>query len=271
MTGLIDIVSRLFDLIADAVGGSAVGLMLVVSVVTAAWALKLFQAVTPRARLAAVRDPLLGHIYEMGLYQGDLSVLMRIQADLARTNLRYLVLTLPALLVLAVPMIPTLGQLDSRLAHRPFEPGESTVFSVRLDGSVDPSAVRLEVPEEVAVTAGPVRDAAAGAVSWRLRVEESGRHALTVKAEDHTLGVRNLVADGGLPRLGETSRPGWLHALLHPGAPRLPAGGPLKETTLVLPERHTRYLGLEMSWLVAFMVISLLAGLLLKGPLRVSI
>jgi hypothetical protein len=41
--------------------------------------------------------------------------------------------------------------------------------------------------------------------------------------------------------------------------------------TLELPRRQTRYLGLELDWLVAFMVISLLAGLALKDPLKVSI
>jgi hypothetical protein len=41
--------------------------------------------------------------------------------------------------------------------------------------------------------------------------------------------------------------------------------------TLRLPERHTKYLGLEMHWLLAFMVFSLLAGLAMKDVLRVSI
>ena len=65
------------------VGVFAVGIV-VVSALTAVWALLLFKAVTPQERLQQVRDRLFGHIYEMGLYQDRLGVLARIQADLAR-------------------------------------------------------------------------------------------------------------------------------------------------------------------------------------------
>ena len=58
---------------------------------------------------------------------------------------------------------------------------------------------------------------------------------------------------------------------MYPGAPPLPRDGSLDEMTLRLPERHTKYLGLEMHWMIAFMVFSLLAGLALKDVLRVSI
>ena len=67
-----------------------------------------------------------------GPVPGPPGVLARIQRDLARANLRYLGLTLPALLALALPMVLTLAQLDSRYGHRPLRPGETTVFSVTL-------------------------------------------------------------------------------------------------------------------------------------------
>jgi hypothetical protein len=58
---------------------------------------------------------------------------------------------------------------------------------------------------------------------------------------------------------------------MYPGAPPLPADGALDDLTLRLPDRRTRFLGVEMHWLLAFMVFSLLAGLFLKDVLRVSI
>ena len=98
--------------------------MIAVSVLTAIWALLLFKVTTRQKKLTTVvRDRLFGHIYEMGLYQDHLGVMGRIQRDLAWANLRYLGLTLPALLVLTVPMVITLAQLDSRFAHRPLTAG----------------------------------------------------------------------------------------------------------------------------------------------------
>lgn len=273
MTWLTDIIGKLFDLLVGLLGGSPLLVMLVVSVFTAAWALLLFKAVTPQKRLTGVRDRLFGHIYEMGLYQDHLRVVGRIQGDLAKANLRYLSLTLPALVVLTVPMVFTLSQLDSRFAHRPFEPGETTVLSARLaaEAPIALENLTLEAPAGLTVEAGPVRDTVSGAVAWRLRIEDTGTHVLRVLDGTTELAAREIRVGNELTPLGASSKKDWLHGMLYPGAPPLPGDGSLEELTLRLPSRQTSYLGVEMHWLLAFMVFSLLAGLFLKDVLRVSI
>ncbi len=266
-------INGLFDLLVRPFAAHAAWAMLFVSAVTSVWALLLFKAVTPQKRLVAARDRLTGHIFEMGLYQEHLSVVGRIQRDLAKANLRYLALSLPALLALAVPMVITLAQLDSHFAHRPLRVDEPAVFTVTLaPGQRDRvSDLQLEVPSPVTVQAGPVRDRVTGAAAWRLGAGSVGRHDLRVMLDGTEVGRRTLMVDGDLPRLNETSSAHTLAPLLAPGAPSLPRDGALAAMTLQLPARHTRYLGIEMSWLVAFMVLSLAAGLALKNVLRVSL
>jgi uncharacterized membrane protein (DUF106 family) len=273
LTWLTDIFSGIFDLLAGLAGGSAFWLMAVVSVVTAVWALLLFKAVTPQDRLTATRDRLFGHIYEMGLYQDRLRVVGKIQADLARANLKYLGFTLPALIVLMVPMVFTLAQLDARYAKRPFLPGESTVLTAVLDddGLEALDRITLEVPPSITIEAGPVRNRADGSLAWRLRAGDEGVHRMRLMDGNTELAARDFVTGDGLVSLGEKGHRNWLHAVLYPGAPPLPGDGKLKELTLRLPARHTAYLGVELHWLAAFMIFSLAAGLLLKDVLRVSI
>jgi hypothetical protein len=265
MAWLTDIFSKIFDLLAGMTGGSALLLMLVVSVITAVWALLLFKAVT--------RDRLFGHIYEMGLYQDRLKVVGKIQADLARANLKYLGLTLPALIVLFIPMLFTLAQLDARYARRPFHPGETTVLTAVLseDAVSELDQVSLEVPPSITVEAGPVRNKVDGSLAWRLRAEDKGVHRLRLMDGSDELGGRDLVTGEGLVRLGDSSNQSWVHGVLYPGAPPLPKNGALKELTLRLPPRHTAYLGVELHWMVAFMIFSMIAGLALKDVLRVYI
>ena len=108
------IVGRVFDLVLAPFAGAPAWGLVVVSVLSAVWALLLFRVVTPQARLAAARDRLVGHIFEMGLYQEHLRGVGRIQRDLALANLRYVSLSLPALVVMLLPMLLTLGQLGAR-------------------------------------------------------------------------------------------------------------------------------------------------------------
>lgn len=273
MTQLAQGISRLFDLVIGPLASRPALALIAVSVLTAVWALLLFKATTRQKKLTVQRDRLFGHIYEMGLYQDHLRVMGRIQWDLARANLRYLALTLPALVVLTVPMIVTLAQLDSRFAHRPLGAGETTVLSVRLDDAapVNPRQLSLEVPAGVRIEAGPVVDRPGRAAAWRLKLDEPGPHRLVVRADGREAAERILPAPAGLPQLSEEQKAGWTSPWLRPGAAALPADSPLASTKLDLPERETKYAGVPLHWLLAFMVFSLLGGLLLKDALRVSI
>lgn len=272
MTVLSQGLNGLFDLLLRPLAAAPAWAMLWISVLSAVWALLLFKATTPQARLQTARDRVLGHIYEMGLYQDHLGVLGRIQRDLAAANLRALLLTLPALLALTLPMLATLTQLEARFAHRPLRPGETTVFSVTLAPGApeDPGELALRVPAGVTVEAGPVRDERGRAAAWRLRADRAGEHRLQVLLAGEPVTERRLDVGAGLRRLSERERPGPWHPLLHPGAEPL-AGGALAETVLRLPARETNYLGVRLDWLVAFMLLSLPAGLAVKDLLRVSL
>ena len=265
--------TKFFDVLLAPVAAWPGLTMVLVSLVTAVWALLLFKAVVPQDKMTRVRDRLFGHIYEMGLYQDHLRVVGRIQWDMVRANLRYLSLTLPYLVVLMVPMVLTLAQLDSRFSHRPLLPGEDTVFSITLsdEAAAKLADLRLEVPTGLRVSAGPVRDLMSGSVAWRLSVEDPGDYELTVKQGDQELLRRTVPVGDQLVAVGETSRRSWWHAVLYPGAPVLPDGGAVAAMTLKLPLRTTSYWGLELDWMVAFMIFSLVVGLAIKDVLRVSI
>jgi hypothetical protein len=254
----VNVIDRLFDLLTVPLASQPALAMTVVSVLTAVWSLLLFKLVTPQRRLVAARDQLTGHLLELGLYQDHLRVVGRIQRDLARANLRYLALTLPALLVLGLPMALTLIELDGRFAVRPLQPGETTVVSAQLTPAQGARLQELELvaPPGLRVEAGPVRDATTASAAWRLHAETPGRHELSLRLAGQEIASRNLPVGTGLMRLVETVRP---------------RGASVSALSIQWPERRTRYLGLELHWLAAFSILALLAGLALKNVLRVSL
>lgn len=266
-------INTIFDLLVLPLAGVPALAMVFLSVLTAVAALLIFKQTTCAKSLTVARDRLMGHIYEMGLYQDHLSVLARIQGSLARANLRYLALTLPALFALMVPMVVTVVQLESRFAHRPLAAGETTLFAVtvRPEYAAGIYGLSLAVPAGVIVEAGPVRNLPTGTVTWRLRVDDPQAGPLRLQQGGRDLATRPLRNPGGLPRLSETNGTSWLAPLLAPGADPVPRGGLLEAMTLQLPERQTSYLGLRMNWLLAFCIFSLLGGLALKNVLKVSL
>jgi hypothetical protein len=275
-----NLMNSIFDQLVRPFGGSAAWAMLSLSIVVGIAMLLLFKVSTNQQRLTAVKRPLLGLVYELGLFQDNLGVLLKIQWDLARANLRYLLATLPALVAILIPLVPILVQLDSRFAHRPFQPQDRTLVTVQVaEGQTDLlDDLALTASAGVAVETLPVRDFQQGIAVWRVRVLQSGRHELTVTAPGRGSWTKKLEADGGLPRLATRSeRAGWHHALLNPAEPPLPKDGPLDGISLELPERRTRYAGVAIPsiwfmprWLVAFTIFSLAFGIALKDVFHVK-
>jgi hypothetical protein len=266
-------INRIFDLLVLPLAAVPAAAMVFLSLLTAVTALLIFKHTTNQQSLTVARDRLVGHIYEMGLYQDHLSQLAVIQGRLARANLRYLGLTVPALLALLVPMVIFVVQLESRFAHRPLAAGETTLLSVTLkeEHGQQVAGLELEAPEGITVEAGPVRSRTTGTVAWRLRFDDPAAGPLRILIDGAEAASRPVDQTGRLPRLSQTSATGWLAPILAPGVAPLPAGGVLETVTLQLPERQTTYLGLRLGWLPAFCVFSLLGGLLLKGALKVSL
>jgi hypothetical protein len=274
VTFVANAMNGLFDLLLRPFGGAAAWAMFVIAVLTGVVMLLLFKWSTNQDRLAVAKRRLLGHIYEMGLFQDNLRVLFKIQRDLALANLRYLAVTLPALLVLVPPVVLILAQLDARYAHRPFHVEERSLLtaSVAPDHAELLDALSLAAPEGIEVETLPVRDHRALTATWRIRVQEPGDHELAVTAPDGRRWTKRLVADGDLPRLAGTREKAGLHFLMFNTAETpLPGESPLAAISLELPERQTRYLGVGMHWLVAFCLFSLVFGFALKDVFKVKI
>ncbi|HPF34398.1 MAG TPA: hypothetical protein P5571_00455 [Candidatus Krumholzibacteria bacterium] len=269
--GAAKLVNRFFDLLWAPFGGHGWLALAVVSALTGILLLWLFKLVTPQARLAAARRRLLGHLYEMGLYQDDLPTLMRVQGALALANLRYVTLTLPALLVLLPPAALVLVHLEARYQHPALVPGETVLVRAHVDpgrpGLVD--ALRLDPGAGLALDAPPVRDAAGSAVWWRLRVESPGRHEVTLSDGASGRWTKAVKADAGVrPASLRRERGGAWRALIDPAEPPLPADGPLAAVELrTAPEPDW----FAQRWFWGFCVFSVAGGLAVKRWLKVEL
>jgi len=271
---IVTAMNRLGDLLVAPFGGSAAWAVATLSALAGVGLLALFKVTTPQARLRAVRARLFGHVYELGLFQESLAVMLRIQRDLAAANLRSLALTLPALAAMIVPLALVLPQFEARFAHRPLRPGEAVVVTATLapGHAALLDGLRLTGGDGVTVETLPVRDRQAGTAQWRVRARTAGRHELTVHVDGGPVWTKRLEAGGGLPALATARRRGGAgEALLSPAEPPLPRDAPLAAIALELPPRDTRYAGARLSWLAAFCLFSIAGGLAARPLLRVEI
>ena len=198
--------------------------------------------------------------------------MLRLQRLIVVDTLRFLRLAAPPMLILAAPLVLIAAQLHLRFAVRPVEPGAATVVTatVRRASTLE-GPIALVAPAGVAVETPPVRIRSTREIAWRMRVNRPGRHALRLEVGGETVD-KTLVGGAGWGAVPQR-RTGWgaLDALFHPGEPSIPAGHGIEAVEIAYPPLDLRLLGLQVDWLVGFLVLSMATGFACKGLLGVEI
>ena len=267
-----DLSSAVFDVLLAPFGhGPAWFDLLVWPVVAGVMALVVYKHVSNQRGIERAKRHIAGHLYEVRLFRHDPLVVLAATGRILLRNAAYLGHNLLPLLVLLVPMLAVLAQLEANYAFAPAPVGTVDLLTVKLDPRSGLAAkdVTLALPEGVALDAPPVRTPD-GEIFWRLRAEAAGDHVLAVRMGSETL--TKTWAVGGPHRKVPVKRTKSWEAFLYPGEPALGRSSPVHTIALTYPERELALLpGGELGILATFFGLSLLAGFALKGRFGVTL
>lgn len=247
--------------------------LLALSVLTALAILWVYKRLSDQEALRRAKDRIKAGLLEIRLYKDDLGVTLRAQGAIVKANLAYAAANLKPLLVAFAPLVFVMAQIGLWYDRAPLEPGQVALVKVATSTSAAAGAEwRIEASENLEVTSPAVRIPDEKQVCWRVKALAEGRGLLVFGVEGNEAS-KSVVVGG--PRLAKVSRRAsrgslW-NRIIHPGEPPLPAGPPIVSIEVLYPSRALELLGLRIPWLVAYLVLSVGAGLALKGFLGVEI
>ncbi len=265
-------VTLLFDAVCRPFAGlPPLWALTVISLLTGVLLLWLFGLVSNQSAIRTIRDRIRGNLIAVRLFGDDLGLLLKLQGRLLRDNVVFLKYAVVPLLVLILPVLLILAQLNLRFGAKPLAPGEAAMLKVTLrDAGTIERGVSLEAPAGVVVETPGVRVAELREVAWRIRPSEPGHHRLVVRigAEPVEKELRVGGTWGAVPAL--RSGAAWQALLFGPGE------APIRSTAVESIEIQHKPLELELwgwsvDWLVSFCVLSLFAGLAVRRVLGVEI
>ena len=231
----------------------------------------LFGKTSDQDRVRAVRDRIRGNLIGVRLFQHDIGVVLRLQGKIFGDTFRFMGLALVPLLIMLVPVLLIMTQLQLRFDVRPLEVGEPVLVTalVREASTLD-GTVALEVPDGVTVETPPVKIRSTREIVWRLRVDRPGDHALVVRVGDEVL-EKQIVAGGGWRPVSYLRSSHALDTLLYPGEPPIAADHPVEAVEVAYPPQDLSLLGVGVNWLVGFLLLSMACGFAFKGVLGVEV
>jgi len=273
------VTSAVFDLLLAPLGEERAWFDLVFwSVAGGIVALIVYKYASNQRGIQRAKNAIKVHLLEIRLFKEDIAQVLGATTKILLKNGLYLGHNLLPLLVMIVPMMTILFQLEARYAFDPLPVGSVNLLTLKVDtsrpGAPDTAtrlaeAVRLELPAGLALDAPPVRTAE-GEVAWRFRAERPGDYVVPIQVGDER--VEKRIAVGGPPRKVPVLRTKSFEGFLYPGEPALPADSALESVRLSYPERDLGWLpGGELGVLATFFGLSILSGFALKGLFGVTL
>ena len=239
-----------------------------VSILLAIGMLWVFRRASNPEAIARTKARLMAHLYEMRLFTDEPALIWEAQKGLLTANIRYIGLMLAPVLVMSVPMIVAIAQLECFYGREPLTPGREAIVTVQLKGPALGTAPVLRPPAGIAVETEGVRLDGGRQISWRIRAGRPVNGKLQVVFPDRT--VEKSVDAGAGPRYVSDRRVGSMTGLLwHPAESLLPSG-PVDWIEIRYPEATIQALGLRLHWLVWLVGLSMIAVLMMKRRFGVT-
>ncbi|MCK4874016.1 MAG: hypothetical protein KAS72_14940 [Phycisphaerales bacterium] len=234
-----------------------------------------FRFTSNQKALRSITNRTRAELLSLKLFRDDLGVALRAQGRLLRLIGLRLAYSLVPMAVMVIPFVIVLTQLALRYEHRPLRAGESAVVELHLspaDWEKGRDTV-LDVPTGVTIEIPPLRDGAAHAVYWRIRVDTDQVEPLGWRVGDTSVEKRLTVVGSENQLLTVNPRragPGLWDRIAHPGEPAFASDSPVQAVVVRYPDRVTPIFGLRIAWWVTFLVVSMLTALVVRPFLKVQ-
>ncbi len=227
-----------------------------------------FRYTSDQSAIASAINKLQAHLLELRLFIDEPAIIWRAQLQLIRTNLRLMRLLVRPAVMLSIPTMALIAQLDAVYGRAPLRVGETCLVTARMRSPVPDSIPRVEAPPQFADDRPAIRVSGENLIAWRIRPLGPSNGQLRIDLGGAAL-AKSVVAGAGPRYTSEKRVRAMLDYLLDPTESRLP-DGPVRAIEVQYPAAEIQWLGFRLHWLVWFLLISTLSALASKrcAPLR---
>lgn len=246
--------------------------LLLISGLTGLFFIPVFKHFSNQRAIIRVRDRMGADILSVRIFRDNPRVMARAQGRVLLGSLQLVRYTLPALLIMIVPISFLLTQMSGWYQFRPLKIGETAIITLALPEDLKdyPSAVILETPESVESLTGPVFVESRSEMVWKIAARENGLFRLNFENAGNRTDKQLSVGQTSLPV--SIKKPGGniMDILLNPF--EQPSGGNAFYDSISLsygdPVSDPIY---RYDWLAVFCAFSIVVFLIFKRFFKVVI
>jgi len=248
--------------------------MIFISLLTGLLMLFIFRRTSNQAGIRKAKNKIKAHLLELRLYKDNMNVSLRAYGQILRANLKYLSHSIKPMLVMIIPVLLILIQLNLWFGFRSLNVGQEAVLKIRLEQGKNPlqTEIVIEPPPGISVETSALRVEDAREIDWRLRALGKGVHTLTIRSESQSFSKQVAVGQNRLAKIS-TVKPGssFVDQMFNPGESPVPDNLGIQSVEVDYPSPGMNLFGWHIHWLVVFFALSIIFGFGLKGFFKVKI
>ncbi len=247
--------------------------MIVISLVTGIVMLLIFKKTSNQDAIRRAKNQIKARLLEIRLFKNDTGASFRSQGAILGANFRYMGHALRPMLVMFIPVLLILAQLNLRYGAASLRPGEQALVKMTLSekAGAEGTTASLQSSDGLVVETPPLRIEEEGEVDWRIRAEAPGLHRLTFNVGGTAVEKSVSVGQNAPAKVAALRARKFMDLFLYPGEKPLPKNSPVVKIEIGFPAQRLPLLGGTVHWLVAFFVLSMVFGFGLKGVFKVEI
>lgn len=248
--------------------------MIIVSILTVGLVLFIYKFTSNQEGIKKIKNKIKAHLLELRLFQDSMSISLKAQGNILRANLKYLGYNSKPLIVMIIPLILILLQLDSRYAYESFSLKEKTILRIKLVEGIPLMDTKIDIKtgSGIVLETPPLRIEESNEINWRIRMEEIDVHEIIINVDGQEYTKSISIGQNNLNRISPMkTRKNFLKEVFNPTESPLPKSSPIEFIEITYPSKKMNLFGLRIHWLIAYLALTFIIGFSLKGFFKVEI
>jgi uncharacterized membrane protein (DUF106 family) len=248
--------------------------MIFISFLTGLLMLFVFKWTSDQQGIKKVKNRIKAHLLELRLFKDSLSQSFRSQGNILRCNLRYIGYSAKPMLVMILPLILIIIQLNFWFGYESLKLNEAAILKIKLSEGQNPVETQIDVQPSsgLVIETPPLRIEESEEINWRFSATQPGLQQFTLTIDGTTVSKKVDVSQKPLSKISPL-KPGkkFLDQVLYPTESPVRGQIPIQKIEIQYPTKNMNFFGWEIHWIIVYFVLSIIFGFAFKGVLKVQI
>lgn len=248
--------------------------MILISFLTGLLMLFVFKWTSNQQGIQKVKNRIKAHLLELRLFKDSLSQSLRSQGNILRCNLTYISYSVKPMLVMIIPLVLILIQLNFWFGYESLTPNESTILKIKMTKDQNPLETRIAIQPSsgLVMETPPLRIEESHEINWRFSATEKGNQQFIITIDGESITKHVSVSQKPLTKISplKTGKK-FFDQVMYPTELPIKSQIPIRTIEIQYPTKSMNLFGWKLHWIIVYFALSIIFGFAFKGVFKIQI